>query len=90
MVRVHPMFILLKVRDEFGRVWLLMLVYGHLFLCKQKETWGLFSKVLKAFNLPLVVMGDYNQAFEQSDKMSSFSSGIVGQIRQRSLLGSLV
>lgn len=55
-----------------------MLLYGHPLLCRRKESWGLVSKVLEDVDLSLLVMGDYNQVMEQSDRSSSSSRGIVG------------
>lgn len=55
-----------------------MLVYGNPLLCRRKETWELITKVLDSFDFSVLAMGDFNQPFDHSDKISCSSRGILG------------
>lgn len=58
--------------------WLLLQLYGHhnvLFRC---ETWKAVLEALIGWNLPLLVIGDFNQVLELQKKYSKCKSKIVG------------
>lgn len=72
------------------RCWLLVLLYDHPYLCRLKDTWEFLEKVLISFDLPLMIVGDYNQVLDPSDKLSTCSRGLVGVEWLREFVENLI
>lgn len=64
-------FLVLLVEDERGVKWALCLVYGHPRLNERKWVWDFLSGYLEQLNMPMLVVGDYNQILTMGEKLSA-------------------
>lgn len=77
-IKIHSRCLLLKVVDERGIKWLLMLLYGHPNLRYRAETWAVVAEALEGWSLPILVMGDFNQVLFPEEKSGKGRGNVLG------------
>ena len=76
--KISRRFLVLHVKDDQDRPWCLVLLYGHPVVSSRNVVWEELSSFLSGVSTLVIIVGNYNQVFDPSDKWSSNTRQIPG------------